>query len=74
MDKGLVTLIGMSIAYLASFAGLGLACDDECGERQDLDLAAIQRARVHKRTHQQNKTDHDQRVCIRQNEVWHDSV
>lgn len=25
MDKGLVTLIGMSIAYLASFAGLGLA-------------------------------------------------
>jgi hypothetical protein len=25
MDRGLVTLIGMSIAYLASFAGLGLA-------------------------------------------------
>ena len=25
MDKGLVTLIGMSIAYVASFAGLGLA-------------------------------------------------
>ena len=25
MDRGLVTLIGMSIAYLASFAGMGLA-------------------------------------------------
>ena len=25
MDKGLVTLIGMSIAYVASFLGLGLA-------------------------------------------------
>ena len=25
MDKGLVTLIGMSIAYAASFIGLGLA-------------------------------------------------
>jgi hypothetical protein len=25
MERGLVTLIGMSIAYLASFAGLGLA-------------------------------------------------
>ena len=25
MDKGLVTLLGMSIAYVASFAGLGLA-------------------------------------------------
>ena len=25
MDKGLVTLIGMSIAYVASFIGLGLA-------------------------------------------------
>jgi hypothetical protein len=25
MDKGLVTLIGMSIAYVASFAGMGLA-------------------------------------------------
>jgi hypothetical protein len=25
MDRGLVTLIGMSIAYLASFVGLGLA-------------------------------------------------
>ena len=25
MDKGLVTLIGMSIAYVASFVGLGLA-------------------------------------------------
>ena len=25
MDRGLVTLIGMSIAYLASFIGLGLA-------------------------------------------------
>ena len=25
MDRGLVTLIGMSIAYLASFLGLGLA-------------------------------------------------
>ena len=25
MDRGLVTLIGMSIAYLASFVGMGLA-------------------------------------------------
>jgi hypothetical protein len=25
MDRGLVTLIGMSIAYLASFLGLGFA-------------------------------------------------
>lgn len=25
MDRGLVTLIGMSIAYVASFIGLGLA-------------------------------------------------
>jgi hypothetical protein len=25
MERGLVTLIGMSIAYLASFLGLGLA-------------------------------------------------
>ncbi len=25
MDKGLVTLIGMSIAYVASFVGLALA-------------------------------------------------
>ena len=25
MDRGLVTVIGMSIAYLASFIGLGLA-------------------------------------------------
>jgi hypothetical protein len=25
MDRGLVTLIGMSIAYVASFAGMGLA-------------------------------------------------
>lgn len=25
MDRGLVTLIGMSIAYIASFAGLALA-------------------------------------------------
>ena len=25
MERGLVTLIGMSIAYLASFAGMGLA-------------------------------------------------
>ena len=25
MDKGLVTLIGMSIAYVASFLGFGLA-------------------------------------------------
>jgi hypothetical protein len=25
MDKGLMTLLGMSIAYLASFLGLGLA-------------------------------------------------
>jgi len=25
MDRGLATLIGMSIAYLASFLGLGLA-------------------------------------------------
>ncbi len=25
MDRGLVTLIGMSIAYVASLAGLGLA-------------------------------------------------
>lgn len=25
MDKGLATLIGMSLAYVASFAGLGLA-------------------------------------------------
>ena len=25
MDKGLVTLIGMSISYVASFVGLGLA-------------------------------------------------
>lgn len=25
MDKGLATLVGMSIAYLASCAGLGLA-------------------------------------------------
>ena len=25
MDRGLVTLIGMSIAYVASFLGLGLA-------------------------------------------------
>ncbi len=25
MDKGLATLIGMSIAYVASFVGLGLA-------------------------------------------------
>lgn len=25
MDKALATVIGMSIAYLASFAGLGLA-------------------------------------------------
>ena len=25
MDRGLVTLIGMSIAYLASFLGMGLA-------------------------------------------------
>lgn len=25
MDRGLVTLIGMSIAYLASFAGLAFA-------------------------------------------------
>lgn len=25
MDKGFVTLIGMSIAYAASFVGLGLA-------------------------------------------------
>jgi hypothetical protein len=25
MDRGLVTLLGMSIAYLASFLGLGLA-------------------------------------------------
>lgn len=25
MDKGLVTLLGMSIAYLASFLGMGLA-------------------------------------------------
>lgn len=25
MEKGLVTLIGMSIAYAASFVGLGLA-------------------------------------------------
>ena len=25
MDKGLVTVIGMSIAYLASFLGMGLA-------------------------------------------------
>ena len=25
MDRGLVTLIGMTIAYLASFIGLGLA-------------------------------------------------
>ena len=25
MDKGLVTLIGMSIAYVASFLGMGLA-------------------------------------------------
>lgn len=24
MDKGLVTLIGMSIAYVASFVGMGL--------------------------------------------------
>ncbi|GMV05553.1 MAG: hypothetical protein AMXMBFR53_18310 [Gemmatimonadota bacterium] len=25
MDRGLVTLIGMSIAYVASFVGLGMA-------------------------------------------------
>ena len=25
MDRGLVTLIGMSIAYVASFMGMGLA-------------------------------------------------
>lgn len=25
MERGFVTLIGMSIAYLASFAGMGLA-------------------------------------------------
>jgi len=25
MDRGFVTLIGMSIAYVASFAGMGLA-------------------------------------------------
>ena len=25
MDRGLVTLIGMSIAYVASFLGMGLA-------------------------------------------------
>ena len=25
MDRGLVTLLGMSIAYLASFLGMGLA-------------------------------------------------
>jgi len=25
MERGLVTLIGMSIAYLASFVGMGLA-------------------------------------------------
>ncbi len=25
MDKGLMTLLGMSIAYVASFLGLGLA-------------------------------------------------
>ncbi|MEJ2502586.1 MAG: hypothetical protein P8177_04585 [Gemmatimonadota bacterium] len=25
MDRGLVTLIGMSLAYVASFMGLGLA-------------------------------------------------
>jgi len=25
MDKGLVTVIGMSIAYVASFLGMGLA-------------------------------------------------
>jgi hypothetical protein len=25
MDKGFVTLIGMSIAYLASFLGMGMA-------------------------------------------------
>ena len=25
MDRGLVTLVGMSIAYVASFLGLGLA-------------------------------------------------
>jgi hypothetical protein len=25
MDRGLMTLIGMSIAYLASFLGMGLA-------------------------------------------------
>ena len=25
MDKGLVTVIGMSIAYVASFVGMGLA-------------------------------------------------
>ena len=25
MERGLVTLIGMSIAYVASFAGMGLA-------------------------------------------------
>ena len=25
MDRGLVTLVGMSIAYIASFLGMGLA-------------------------------------------------
>ena len=44
MDKGLVTVIGMSIAYVASFLGMGLAWwswrkrrdrdgDDRGGER-----------------------------------------
>lgn len=45
MDRGLVTVIGMSIAYLASFIGMGLAWwawrrrveqpDDEAGGRDD---------------------------------------
>ena len=37
MDKGLVTLIGMSIAYAASFLGLGLAWWSYRKRRSDRD-------------------------------------
>lgn len=34
MERGLVTLIGMTIAYVASFVGLGLAWWSWCRHRR----------------------------------------
>lgn len=59
MDQGLVTVIGMSIAYVASFIGMGLAwwawrrrVDDDGEADDDRGPTPTGRSHVHGRAHE----------------------